>query len=120
MNDVHAHELAVARDEDSAHRVRAWLDDLPVDLPEAAPLLTHELVTNAFRHGNGERVWVSLITCGDRVFIEVVDEGNGHPHVVRPRPYAESGRGLLWVDNLSEEWGVARHGTTHVWFKLAG
>jgi signal transduction histidine kinase len=107
-----------SRDESCAARVREWLDGLDLDLPQDAPLLTHELVTNAFRHGDGDHVWVTLIATEDRVFVEVIDEGLGDPHVVRPRPFEESGRGLLWVDNLADDWGVARHGVTHVWFRL--
>ena len=119
MDDAEVFEHRFTRDENCAARVREWLDEVPLRLPEGAPLLTHELVTNAFRHGDGDSVWVTLIACCDRVFVEVIDEGLGDPHVIHPRPYAESGRGLLWVENLSDDWGIARHGTTHVWFRLA-
>lgn len=119
MRDAQVFEHRFTRDESCAARVREWLDEIPLELPDTAPLLTHELVTNAFLHGDGDSVWVTLIACDDRVFVEVIDEGLGDPHVVHPRPFEESGRGLLWVDNLSEDWGVARHGTTHVWFRLA-
>ena len=78
-----------------------------------ARLLVSELVTNAIRHTDSDRVRCALWLTGLRLRLEVTDEGN---EVTAPRPAlghamerdteSESGRGLLLVSLLAEEWGV--------------
>lgn len=81
-------------------------------------LMVSELVTNVGLHARTEatvHVWVS----GDRLRVEVAD-GSTEPVEVQPhRSGAETGRGLMIVDKLAEDWGVAMGpaGKT-VWFEV--
>ncbi len=67
---------------------------------------TANLIANAIEHGGG-RVTIAALTRGDRVEIEVADEGSPDvPQVIRPqRPGASRGRGLAIVADIA-----ARHG----------
>jgi anti-sigma regulatory factor (Ser/Thr protein kinase) len=88
----------------------------PSDLHKAK-LLTSELVTNAVLHGEG-RILLRAHVNGDRVLVEVIDEGGGFEHELRQRPFDDlHGRGLAIVDAETSRWGI-HEGTTHVWFEL--
>lgn len=82
-------------------------------------LLTSELAINAAQHARSPmevsvRYWV-----GDRVRVEVRDQGAGTPSLQAPATFEESGRGLALVDLLSGSWGVASSPTGKtVWFEL--
>ncbi|GAB2893800.1 ATP-binding protein [Streptomyces mayteni] len=87
--------------------VRRWLGDTPV--VEDAALVVTELVANAVTHTGSRHVVCRLTVCEDEVWIAVEDEG-GTLAVPRPREPddgAECGRGLLLVEALSVDWGVA-------------
>jgi hypothetical protein len=51
--------------------------------------------------------------------VEVSDRSTEVPHLQECSPSAPSGRGLLILDDLADEWGVevGEHGKT-VWFEL--
>jgi PAS domain S-box-containing protein len=89
------------------------------DLVETAELLVSEIVTNALVHaGTPIDVGFSFVDGGLRV--EVTD---GSPHAPTPRAYGPSagtGRGLMLLEELVDEWGVVhqRPGKT-VWFQIA-
>ena len=90
--------------------IRSWR--VPVDL-DAALLLTSELVTNAVRHEAGQRAQavVLAIACSrGRLRVDVHDTSRSLPAVaeVPADAYAETGRGLLLVETLSDEWGFYR------------
>lgn len=93
---------------------------LPEEIVDTAELLVSELVTNAVVHaGTPIELEVALVDPGT-VVVQVTD---GSVHRPVARPYDESsgtGRGLLLVEELSDQWGVseAPHGKT-VWFCLA-
>jgi hypothetical protein len=88
-------------------------------LAETAELLVSEIVTNAVRvsagpasgQGGGQRqsglptVWFWLAANGRDVLVQVWDGSPEKPvwHDVGPR--AESGRGLMLVERLSDRWG---------------
>jgi two-component sensor histidine kinase len=76
-----------------------------------------ELVSNAITHGAGDvRVCVAL--AGDRVHLEVSDEGGGHPVMSPEAPLAGQvgGWGLRFVDELADDWGSdTAAGLTRVW-----
>ena len=88
--------------------IRSWR--VPVDL-DAALLLTSELVTNAVRHeaGQGAQAVVLAIACSrGRLRVDVHDTSRSLPAVAEVPADAETGRGLLLVETLSDEWGCYR------------
>lgn len=104
------------------HRLRAW--HLAAATCDTAQLVVSELFTNAVRHTDSERINCELRLSGARLRLEVADQGTGrgvpHPRVVGVD--GESGRGLMLVSQLSEDWGVRSNpyspGHT-VWAELA-
>ncbi|MFB6888992.1 ATP-binding protein [Kitasatospora sp. NPDC056327] len=104
------------------HRLRAALGVWGVpELADTAELLTSELVTNALRHTGQGAVFDALITGDHRLRIEVQD-GTARLPGRRREPeteYATSGRGLLLVEALADDWGVQLRGDGKVtWFEL--
>lgn len=71
-------------------------------------LCVSELATNALLHGvppgRGFRLFVLRADDGG-VRVEVHDSGDGHPATRAPGNEAESGRGLLLVSALADDWG---------------
>jgi anti-sigma regulatory factor (Ser/Thr protein kinase) len=97
---------------EARRRVRdaIWSWQVPVDL-DAALLLTSELVTNAVRHEGGQRAQavVLAIACSrGRLRVDVHDTSRSLPAVAEVPADAETGRGLLLVETLSDEWGCYR------------
>ncbi|MFI6447090.1 ATP-binding protein [Kitasatospora sp. NPDC050543] len=92
------------------------------ELADTAELLTSELVTNALLHTRQGAVLDAVLTADLRLRIEVQDGTAGLP-VRRREPdteYATSGRGLLLVEALADDWGVQLRGDGKVtWFELA-
>ncbi len=124
----------------SAHRTRgflcATLRSWRLDpLLEDATTVVAELVGNAVTHalcpaGSGRTAaagtaWLALVREGDAVVCAVADPSPALPAMRDPEPFAESGRGLHIVAELSETWGHAPsdgpggRGKT-VWARLAG
>jgi anti-sigma regulatory factor (Ser/Thr protein kinase) len=95
---------------EARRRVRAYLTarGCSADACDTAALLVSELVTNAVRHTASPTVICSVRRDGIRVRLEVEDHGNvGEGPVLRDSGTHEvSGRGLLLVDAVCEEWGV--------------
>jgi anti-sigma regulatory factor (Ser/Thr protein kinase) len=88
--------------------ISAW--DVPVDV-SVAVLLASELVTNAIRHEEGEAVTLVITcTCG-QLRVEVHDTSRSAPVPVDGPADAETGRGLILVASLSDEWGFYRTST---------
>lgn len=115
---VECFELLVDRDEGAPDRVRRWVSTLPPKLPSDVTLLTHELVVNALEHTDTDHIWVVVLVLPDAVRVQVANAGRGDPAPLPAGPFAENGRGLRWIDALSEDWGVERTGATHVWFQV--
>ena len=108
-----------------ASRLRRW--GYGTDVPE---LLVGELVANAVEHTGGGcrsvrgefrlRVAVEAGAGSAVLLIEVGDGcGEHRPTLQQPAVEAESGRGVLLVDVLADEWGcraaVAPRGGKTVW-----
>lgn len=86
---------------------------------EIVELLTTELITNAIQHGGGS-VTVTAELSGQRVRVEVGDEGDGLPTPGQAMETDESGRGLAMVESLASRWGVeALSSGKIVWFEAA-
>jgi hypothetical protein len=115
---IETYELKIERDSRAPDKVRHWLESLPVSWPPDLSLLTHELVVNAVTHTRTDHLWLNLLVCPDVIHVQVANEGTKRPRMIKPRPFAESGRGLRWVDSLSESWGVDFTSATHVWFQV--
>ena len=101
------------------HAVSVQLDQwrAQIDLP-VVELLVTELVTNAVKHGD-DPIRVELEWDGEAVWVTVEDGCAAMPALMAPPPEADGGRGLLLVDQMADEWGVARVGTgKQIWFAL--
>jgi anti-sigma regulatory factor (Ser/Thr protein kinase) len=98
-------------------RIRRWFTMLRDEELRDATLLVSELVTNAVQHGRG-KITLQASVNDDRLFVEVVDEGDGLERSIRERDFEKvEGWGLKTVDAAASRWG-AHEGTTHVWFEL--
>ncbi len=100
-----------------AFRQRGAPDDVAV-------LLVSELVSNSVLHSRSRRdggtILITVAGAGDRVRVEVTDDGAGTVPMVRPGgPEREAGRGMQLVEALSAQWGFVRHaGGTTTWFEV--
>ncbi|MER5529832.1 ATP-binding protein [Streptomyces sp. NPDC002677] len=99
----------------SAAHLRLWGVESAVD---TASLLISELVTNAVRYGETEDINFSVSHWCGEVRVEVADGTPGRPEVKRPTAAEESGRGMLIVDALAENWGTSEDGTL-TWCTIA-
>jgi anti-sigma regulatory factor (Ser/Thr protein kinase) len=86
-------------------------------------LLVSEVVTNAVIHSNsrnGGKVTLAIADCHEFIHVDVVDAGSeGVPRMCGDT-FAEGGRGLMLVDQLSRCWGVHEDGARRaVWFQVA-
>jgi anti-sigma regulatory factor (Ser/Thr protein kinase) len=80
-----------------------------------ANVMVSELVTNAFRHGDG-RIELTVESSADGMVASVHDEGAGTIATPEPRP-ERGGWGLYFVERLSDAWGVAED-DSRVWFRI--
>lgn len=87
--------------------IRAW--DVPVD-EDVAILLASELVTNAITHQPGRTVTLALTCSPGQLRVDVHDTSRSLPVLASAPADAdtETGRGLMLVDTLSDEWGSYR------------
>ncbi|HET8979917.1 MAG TPA: ATP-binding protein [Solirubrobacteraceae bacterium] len=114
-------EIELPRDRTCAVRARRWLEatagsHVPSEALDDAKLVATELVENALIHGAG-KIWLRLDIAGDRLRLEVTDEGQGAAIKIREQGPELGGWGLVLVDRLATRWG-AFEGTTHVWAEL--
>lgn len=85
-----------------------------------AALLVSELVTNAIRYG-GSRAVLEATAPGGWLRVAVRDDNPALPVLgEHPDLTAESGRGLLLVSTLADNWGIedANGAGKAVWFEL--
>lgn len=94
----------------TSHRLNEWGYPYTSSANETVTLITAELTANAVRHGHvpGRDFHLRLTeTGGDTFRIEVTDTRSEKlPAPGTPSPDAESGRGLLLVAALADDWGV--------------
>ncbi|MDQ4097062.1 MAG: ATP-binding protein [Actinomycetota bacterium] len=95
--------------------LREWNCDA---LLEVATLLVSELVSNAVLHA-GTQIRVGIRMRRDRLRVEVQD-GNGRlPARKHYSSFSATGRGLLLVERMADQWGVVPVGAGKVvWFEL--
>jgi PAS domain S-box-containing protein len=90
------------------------------DLAETATLIVSEVVTNAILHA-GTPIDVSVTLDDSGLRVEV---GDGSTHLPTRRRYATTagtGRGLMLLERMVDDWGATRHGSGKtVWFHLDG
>ena len=83
-----------------------------------ATLLGHELVANAVQHARTD-LEVRLHVDDDTVRVEVCDDNPRRPVPARAPLTATSGRGLVLVARLADQWGVdADDDGKVVWFQV--
>jgi anti-sigma regulatory factor (Ser/Thr protein kinase) len=98
--------------------VRDLLSGQPLDVVQAAELLTSELAANSVRHACSE--FEVAIDSRDPIRIEVSDNCKGRPKVLNPPPRTPTGRGMQIVERTADSWGIrpTENGKT-VWFTLS-
>ncbi len=90
-------------------------------LARSAALLVTEAVTNSVLHAGldaGDVVHVDAWWEGDRLRVEVCDEGGGLGSVSPAGP-RDGGFGLGLIGDIADCWGLESDGRTRVWFELA-
>jgi serine/threonine-protein kinase RsbW len=102
---------------DQVHEVRHWLEDLLPDCAARADvlLLASELCTNAIAHSRsgeaGGQFSVDIDWAPALVRTVIGDQGSAKaPAITRtgdPAQLGETGRGLLLVDDVADDWGTA-------------
>ena len=111
--DVHA--PAVARDWLAA----AFAEGVTPGQIQDGCLVLSELVTNALRYGLGDIV-VHAALVDDCVRVSVTDWADEMPRLLSADPERVGGVGLLVVERVSTEWGVAPFpGGKTVWASIA-
>lgn len=90
------------------------------DRVDEIELAADELMTNALVHTAGGGQVGMRLTADGRIRIEVEDSSSALPRPREAGDWAVSGRGLMLVDRLSDEWGVEpRGGGKCVWCEFA-
>jgi anti-sigma regulatory factor (Ser/Thr protein kinase) len=103
---------------DQVLEVRQWLEDLLPDCNARSDvvLLASELCTNAIVHSRsgepGGQFSLDVEWAPTLARVVVGDQGSAHAPAVAPRSgdpaeLGESGRGLLLVDDVADDWGTA-------------
>ncbi|MFE6164719.1 SpoIIE family protein phosphatase [Streptomyces sp. NPDC056486] len=103
--------------------MRELLHDWAVaDQVDSAVLMVSEMITNVLVHTDGDAMLVAEVTGepGSRCLrAEVSDGSDDLPHRRHPGELASSGRGLVLMELLADEWGVDPKGEgKSIWFEL--
>ncbi|MCX4694948.1 SpoIIE family protein phosphatase [Streptomyces sp. NBC_01408] len=86
------------------------------DRADEIELAADELMTNALVHTDGGGEVSMRLTADGRIRIEVEDSSSALPQRREAGDWAVSGRGLLLVEQLADDWGVEpRGGGKRVW-----
>lgn len=83
--------------------LHSWGHD---SLQDSAHLLITEMAANAVRHCTGETFSVEVSLTQDAVRLSVTDSSPSYPQVKPSTHDDESGRGMMIVEALAQEWGV--------------
>ncbi|MFH8465951.1 ATP-binding protein [Streptomyces sp. NPDC017991] len=95
-----------------SHRLDDWGHPYTTLVNETLTLITAELTANAVRHGHvpGRDFHLHLVLADGIVRVEVTDtraEKQPPPSPPAADSLSESGRGLLLVETLADDWGVS-------------
>ncbi|MGP2435809.1 ATP-binding protein [Streptomyces sp. JW3] len=105
----HARSVGRAR---TLFREQAVAWELPPDLTDTAELLLSELVTNAYRHAKvpqGREIRARCVLTDDgclRLLVTDASDALPVPATAGPDTASESGRGVLLVETLADDWGA--------------
>ncbi|EKX63934.1 hypothetical protein STRIP9103_04948 [Streptomyces ipomoeae 91-03] len=93
----------------AALRCQLGIWQIAGEVADTAALLPSELTTNAVRakSTHGRNIGVRFELTGTGLRLEVSDSGDGKPELRRAGDEDVSGRGLVLVDALADDWGVA-------------
>ena len=90
------------------HRISEVFGDLSQDSLEDVQLIVTELVSNAYDHGrHPRRLCLRRAGASPRLRVEVDDASPEPPVLGRSRLSSTRGRGLIIVDKIAADWGVA-------------
>jgi anti-sigma regulatory factor (Ser/Thr protein kinase) len=110
---------------ESVRQARLFAADCATGLPYEEQgvlvLLVSELATNCIKH-TASGFSVAIEVDRDRARVRVTDCGFGTPVLGDPHLHDCSGRGLLIVQQLSDDWGVDTDGSGEgktVWFSMS-
>src|SRR3954468_3866234 len=82
-------------------------------------LIVDELVTNAIRYSRGP-VTLTIGRRSDRIVVQVQDPSPTSPEAESTDVLADSGRGLMLVNNLAADWGTTpMPGGKRVWAEVS-
>jgi Histidine kinase-like ATPase domain len=91
------------------------------DVADVAQLLAGEILTNVVLHTRTPLLQLAADVSGGTLRVSVSDSNPELPIVDQPSEKEARGRGMMLVNALSKEWGVAqRPGGKLVWFTLSG
>jgi DNA-binding transcriptional MerR regulator len=114
-------ELELPADTTAPGVARRAIDGFAAGLPDEPRfnlrLLVSELVANSVRHGAGVNVRLHAKIDGERVRVEISDDGVGFTWS-KGESCSEGGRGLPLVAALAERWGLTFDRGTTAWFEL--
>lgn len=116
-----AEHITLAPAPASAARARRFVRDHAgeTENDDTLLLLTSELVTNGVLHARTSLV-LGIVSGPETILVTVADDNEESP--VQPPPDDErpSGRGLMLVGGLADDWGVqSRDSGKTVWFTVA-
>lgn len=105
--------LKLSGDASGLASARRWVDEFlsaaGVHRPciDDAVLIVSELTSNAVRHGAGGVLCELAMFGPGRCFVSVADFGGGRPGIVDHDEVQIGGHGLVIVERLALDWGVA-------------
>lgn len=105
---------------DARHEADRWLRSHGREDADVAALLLSELLTNVVLHARTEAT-VRITLLGDCLRVVVSDGATSLPTRRHPSTDAVTGRGLMIVDSMADDWGIESfEGGKSVWFELTG